>query len=88
VIASDACGAAELVEQSGCGRVVRADDPEALNEAISWVIELKPQERKHPCEKALSIAEQLTIPKLSNKLLSYCHEALELYSANTLPSTK
>jgi glycosyltransferase involved in cell wall biosynthesis len=78
VIVSDACGAADLITPSGCGKVVPAGNAEALAEAISWVVELTPQERESIRNKALEIANQLTVAKLTDLLLSYCDEALKL----------
>lgn len=78
VVVSDACGAADLIARSACGKVIPADNLEALAEAISWVVESTPQERKAVHRKALEVANQLTVPKLADRLLSYCDEALRL----------
>lgn len=75
-IASDACGAADLIADSGCGKIVPVGDPEALAKAISWVIELTPQESESIRKRALDVANWLTIPKLTDLLLLYCEEAL------------
>jgi glycosyltransferase involved in cell wall biosynthesis len=78
VITSNACGAADLVAQSGCGRVVEAGNAQALAEAMAWVVSLTPEEQEQIREKALGVARQLTIPKLTEVLLSYCEEALQM----------
>jgi len=78
VIASHACGAADLVASSGCGRVIASDDEEALMRAMSWVIDLSPTERERIQERAVKVARQLTMPNIADTLLSYCEEALAL----------
>ena len=88
VITSDACGAAGLIAQSGCGKVIRAGDKETLAEAIVWVAELADQERIIIREKALRVAREMTIPKLADLLLSYCREALELRETGTTISKR
>jgi glycosyltransferase involved in cell wall biosynthesis len=78
VVVSDACGAADLIESSGCGKVIPAGDEIALAEAISWVVELTPQERKSIRDGALKTANRITVKNLTELLISYCYEALEL----------
>lgn len=78
VVTSDACGAADLITRSGCGKVIKAGDKEALAEAMAWVISLAPYQREVIREKALEVARCLTIPALAEVLLSYCSEALTL----------
>jgi glycosyltransferase involved in cell wall biosynthesis len=77
VIVSDACGAADLVAQSGCGKVIQPNNVEALKEAMSWVITLTPQQMKRIHAKAVKVARDTTVPKLNDRLVRYCREALE-----------
>jgi glycosyltransferase involved in cell wall biosynthesis len=77
VVVSEACGAADLIAQSGCGKVIQANSTEALEEAMSWVVGLGAQEKETIRKKALEVAHRLTIPKLTDELLAYCNEALQ-----------
>ena len=78
VIVSDACGAADLVTRSGCGKVIEANNVGELKAAMSWVIELAPQQRIRIREKAVDVARELTVPRLTDVLLAYCREASKL----------
>ncbi len=82
-IVSDACGAADLVRRSGSGRVIRAGSVEELVAGMSWVLNLGSEEKARIRDRGLDVARALTVPRLSDRLVEYCHEALLLYGKDS-----
>ena len=75
VLTSDACGAADLVKDSGCGKVIPAGSASLLADAMRWWVGLSRAERYRLSIAGHDLAQSITVPKLADKLVSYC-EAL------------
>ena len=76
VLVSDACGSADLVRQSGCGRVFPAGDVEALTDVLRWWSTLRPTEHNAMGANGRTLASTLTVPMLADELVSLCREAV------------
>ena len=73
VIASDACGAAELITRSNCGMVVPAGDTVALADAMCWWSRLSDADRSILGENGRALSRTITVSALVDQLISYCH---------------
>jgi len=76
VVASRVGGLADTVLDGECGRLVPPEDPEALAEALSWVLDVPQRSRelgRNGRQRALS---EYTEARLAERLDNFAHEAL------------
>lgn len=76
-IVSDACGAAELVTQSGCGLVVPSNSVLGLVHGLEWWAGLSAEIAVQLGQAGRALASQLTVPQLCDKLVAYCYLAVQ-----------
>ncbi len=75
VVALDAPGAREVVRDGVNGRLVPRPDAEAFREALRWVAELHPGERRRLAEGVEATAREFSMPRSASKQLAI-YEAL------------
>lgn len=76
VLVSDACGSADLVRRSGCGRVFPAGDVAALADVLRWWAALRPAETTAMGAAGRDLARTLTVPELVEGLVTHCRKAV------------
>jgi 1,2-diacylglycerol 3-alpha-glucosyltransferase len=71
VVAIDAPGACEVVRDGGNGRLVPRPEVEAFREALRWVAELGPLERRRLAEGVDATVREFSMPRSAEKQLAF-----------------
>lgn len=76
VLTNSACGASDLVHTSGCGIVTGSPSVQLLADALLWWASLTPTVYHTLSCAGRSLAQTITIPMLTTKLMAFCQSAL------------
>lgn len=70
VVAIDASGVREVVEDMVNGRLIQEEDAEELARALAWVAEASPERRRELADGARRTADELSLPRTAERALA------------------